>query len=206
MPEVNAPNRSVSATVPAKVPVVAIVGWSGSGKTTLMEALIVLFKDKGLRVAALKHDAHDFSIDTEGKDSYRFTAAGADRTVICAPHKLAVVELLAQPMSLEALLERFDTDMDLVLVEGFKTQQVPKIEVYRPSLQHELMCVQPQRFPGVVALASDAPLENCPQLELPMLPLNEPERVAEFILAEFILAQFVDRSASPQQILPEGGA
>ncbi len=182
MPEMNAPRRGVSA----KVPVVAIVGWSGSGKTTLMEALLVLFKDKGLRIAALKHDAHDFNIDTEGKDSYRFTAAGADRTVICSAQKLAVVERLAQPATLNTLLERFDTDMDLVLVEGFKTEQVPKIEVHRPSLKHELMCMQPLRFPGVVALASDAPLENCPRLGVPVLPLNEPERIAEFILAQFV--------------------
>lgn len=202
MSEVN----TLKCRLSARVPAVAIVGWSGSGKTTLLEALIALFKDRGLRVAALKHDAHDFSIDKEGKDSYRFTAAGAERTVICAPHKLALIEQLAQPLELEALLERFDTEMDLVLVEGFKTQQVPKIEVYRPSLKHELMCVQPQRFPGVVALASDAPLEDCPQLKVPVLPLNEPERIAEFILAEFLAPLVLARNRSPQSVLHGEGA
>ncbi len=202
MSEVN----TLKCRLSARVPAVAIVGWSGSGKTTLLEALIALFKDRGLRVAALKHDAHDFSIDKEGKDSYRFTAAGADRTVICAAHKLALIEQLAQPLELETLLERFDTEMDLVLVEGFKTQQVPKIEVYRPSLKHELMCVQPQRFPGVMALASDAPLEDCPPPEVPILPLNEPARIAEFILAEFLPMLALARNGSPRSILSEEGA
>ncbi|MFO7830507.1 MAG: molybdopterin-guanine dinucleotide biosynthesis protein B [Desulfuromonadaceae bacterium] len=174
---------------PINIPALALVGWSGSGKTTLMETLISIFSARGLRVAALKHDAHDFSIDHEGKDSWRFTAAGARRTIICSPHKLAVVEQLDQSVVMEDLLKRFSGGMDLVLVEGYKGGDIPKIEVYRPEHKDELLCMHTEQYPGILAIATDAEKENLPQLQVPILPLNESQQIADFIAQNFILKQ-----------------
>jgi len=160
-----------------RTPALAIVGWSGSGKTTLTEALIAIFKGVGLRICAIKHDAHRFSIDHPGKDSHRFTAAGADRMVICSPEKLAVVEQHSEQPSLVAVLERFGGEVDLILVEGYKTGDLPKIEVHRPSLGQPLMASELKTYPGILAVACDEPAST----EIPTLPLNRPEDVARFI-------------------------
>jgi len=106
---------------------IAVVGNSGAGKTTLLERLIPVLKRKGLRVGAVKHDAHRFDIDHPGKDSHRLAAAGADTMVITSAEKLAMVKRHAAPPPIEELLERYFSDMDLVLVEGFRGSSLPKI-------------------------------------------------------------------------------
>jgi molybdopterin-guanine dinucleotide biosynthesis protein MobB len=110
---------------------IAIVGNSGAGKTTLLERLIPALKGKGLRVGVVKHDAHRFDIDHPGKDSHRLTAAGADTMMITSAEKLAMVKRHAASPPIEELLERYFSDMDLVLVEGFRGSSLPKIEVHR---------------------------------------------------------------------------
>ena len=109
---------------------IAIIGNSGAGKTTLLERLIPASKRKGLRVGVVKHDAHRFDIDHPGKDSHRLTAAGADTMMITSAEKLAMVKRHAASPPIEELLERYFSDMDLVLVEGFRGSSLPKIEVH----------------------------------------------------------------------------
>lgn len=98
------------------IPVIAFSAWSGTGKTTIIEQLIPLLKQAGLRVAAVKHDAHDFEIDREGKDSWRFTNAGADVTVIQSQTKTALIE--QRSLSLSDVLSRIH-DVDVILAEGY---------------------------------------------------------------------------------------
>ena len=110
------------------IPVYSVVAYSGTGKTTLIEKLVEELKSRGLRVAVIKHDAHDFDIDHEGKDSWRFSRAGADVTVLVSSTKAAVIE--NRPVTLEALLNRI-TDVDIIITEGYKSGSMPKIAVQR---------------------------------------------------------------------------
>jgi molybdopterin-guanine dinucleotide biosynthesis protein MobB len=156
---------------------IAIVGNSGAGKTTLLERLIPALKGKGFRVGVVKHDAHRFDIDHPGKDSHRFTAAGADTMMITSAEKLAMVKRHAASPPVEELLERYFGDVDLVLVEGFRGSLLPKIEVHRKEFRSALICRGERNDPGLAAVASDEPLD----LDVPILDLNDPGAIAEFI-------------------------
>ena len=109
-------------------PVYSIVAYSGTGKTTLLEKLIIELKKRGLRVAVIKHDAHDFEIDYEGKDSWRFTRAGADVTVVASGMKAAIMENRHVPI--EELISRI-AGVDIILTEGYKKGKWPRIAVHR---------------------------------------------------------------------------
>ena len=158
---------------------IAIVGNSGAGKTTLLERLIPALKRKGLRVGVVKHDAHRFEIDHPGKDSHRLTAAGADTMMITSASMLAVVKRHAASPLIDELLERYFSDMDLVLVEGFRGNFLPKIEVHRKEFHRALICRGERHDLRLAAVASDEPLD----LDVPILDLNDPEAIARFIVS-----------------------
>ena len=130
-----------------KIPILGIVGYSNSGKTTLIERLTAALRRDGLRVAVIKHDAHDFQIDHEGKDSWRFTQAGADVTAVISGSRAVLIE--NRPLPVEALLDRI-TDVDLILVEGFKKAAWPKILVCRGEPGEELAAA-PEQCVAVVS-------------------------------------------------------
>lgn len=157
--------------------VVSFVAHSGTGKTTLLEQLIPILKSRGYRVGAIKHDAHRFEIDYPGKDSYRMTAAGADSMVICSGEKLALVRRLEEPLDIEALLKICGDDLDIILTEGFKQSSLPKVEIHRSCLGRGLLLRGEVCDPGLIAVASDIPLD----LDVPVLDLNLPEQIADFI-------------------------
>lgn len=159
----------------------ALSGWSGSGKTTLVCAIVrYLERHHRMRVGVIKHDGHKFPADVSGSDTCRLSEAGAVRTVLCGEDGLVVRETEAQPPSMTALIERFGADLDVLLLEGFKNADVDKIEVYRASQGKAPLFMHPERYPRVVAVATDTPLNDgtAPQ----QLDLNCPEQVAEFIL------------------------
>jgi len=162
---------------------IAVVGNSGAGKTTLLERLIPALKRKGLRVGVVKHDAHRFDIDHPGKDSHRLTAAGADTMMITSASKLAMVKRHAVSPPIGEVLERYFSDMDLVLVEGFRGSSLPKIEVHRREFRRALICRGERTDPDLVAVASDEPLD----LDVPVLDLNDPEAIAGFIASVLYL-------------------
>jgi len=110
------------------IPVYSVVAFSGTGKTTLLEKLVAELKSRDLRVAVIKHDAHQFDIDHEGKDSWRFTQAGAAVTVLVSANRAAVIE--NRPVQIETLLSRI-TDVDIILTEGYKHGKWPKIAIHR---------------------------------------------------------------------------
>ena len=112
----------------AKIPAVGFAAFSGTGKTTLLEKIILNLKAKGLRLAVIKHDAHEFEIDKEGKDSWRFAKAGADMTLISSATKSAVIEY--RPRTFEENLSMIH-DVDLILVEGYKQEKLPRIGICR---------------------------------------------------------------------------
>lgn len=156
-----------------KIPAIAFAAYSGTGKTTLIEKLVAAFKARGLRLAVIKHDGHDFDIDHVGKDSWRFTQAGADITIIGSAAKTAYIEQKGR--GLHALLAMAQ-DVDLILVEGFKNGDIPQIGVARQA-SGKGFTADPGRF---IALVSD--LETEAGLPIPHFTLNDIEGIAAFIL------------------------
>lgn len=156
--------------------VFGIAGWSGSGKTTLIERLIPRLTARGLRVSVIKHAHHGFDIDRPGKDSYRHRAAGASEVLLTGAERWALLhEARDEPeATLSQYLAHF-SPCDLVLVEGFKHEPIPKLEVHRPA--HGKPPLWPEN-PQVVAVASDVPLAT----PLPQLALDDAEAIAAFIL------------------------
>lgn len=160
------------------VKTVSFVAKSGTGKTTLLEQVIVELKKQGLRVGVIKHDAHKFEIDHPGKDSHRLTEAGADTMLISSSAKLAVVKRHTASPPIEELLSTYFPDVDLVLIEGFKKNGLPKIEVHRKQHNEVLLCRGQIHDPSLLAVASDEPLE----IDVPVLDLNHPAEVACFVI------------------------
>lgn len=168
----------------AKVPLLGFAASSGTGKTTLMTQIIPILKEHGLRIAVIKHSHHYFQIDQPGKDSYRLREAGATPVVLISSHCRAIITEIspAQEPQLDDQLKLFDqADLDLILVEGFKTEQFPKIELHRLSLNRPLLY---PNDPNIIAIASDCVLET-PE-NLVQLDINQPEMIATFILNEFM--------------------
>lgn len=161
----------------ARPVVVAFTARSGTGKTTLIEGLIRQAEARGLKVGALKHDAHEFSLDQPGKDSHRFTAAGARTMALVSGTQLAVVKKHLQAPEVNTLIAAHFGDLDLVLVEGWKNSDLPRIEVHRPSLGHPLLCRGEHHDPHLVAVCSDQPLT----LDVPVLDLERVDEVLAFI-------------------------
>ncbi|WP_270562807.1 molybdopterin-guanine dinucleotide biosynthesis protein B [Clostridium beijerinckii] len=162
----------------SELKVISIVATkSGTGKTTLIEALIPILKEKNYNIGVLKHDAHKFEIDKEGKDSYRFVKAGADRMVISSKEKIAMIEKLKEEKDLEEILELF-IGMDLVIIEGYKNNGYPKIEVHRKEVDSKLLCengsLDRTKF---LAVATDEKLN----LDIEQLDINDVNKIAEFI-------------------------
>ena len=152
-----------------------IAGYSGAGKTTLIEALIPLFLARGLRVSVIKHTHHGFDIDRPGKDSFRFREAGCAEVLLATDDRWVLMhEARIGVPTLEDHLARF-SPCDLVLVEGFKQEPIPKLEVHRQA--NGKPYIWPEN-PRIVAVASDAPIPGT----LPRLDLDDREAIAAFIL------------------------
>ena len=154
-----------------------IAGYSGSGKTTLLEKLIPQFTARGLRVSVIKHAHHGFDIDRPGKDSYRHRDAGATEVLLSCHDRWALLhERRSEAGPTLAELLGHLSPCDLVLIEGFKQEPVPKLEVWRPENG------KPPLFPGradIVALASDADIAT----DLPRMALNDAAAIADFVIA-----------------------
>jgi len=163
----------------ARIPVLGFVAASGTGKTTLLTELIPLLKQDGLRIGLIKHSHHDFEIDQPGKDSFRLRKAGASPVMLVSRYRRAIITEFTpeQEPRLDDQLKQLDqSELDLILVEGFRTEQFPKIELHRPSLEKPLLY---PNDPDIIAIATDAALD-VPDY-LPQLELNRPEMIAAFI-------------------------
>ncbi|MDR1821845.1 MAG: molybdopterin-guanine dinucleotide biosynthesis protein B [Oscillospiraceae bacterium] len=159
-----------------KTPVVSFVAWSGTGKTTLIEKLIPELKSRGLRVAVIKHDAHNFDVDKQGKDTYRFTAAGADSVAITSATKAAV--MVSHGLEPEEIVEMFP-ECDLVLTEGFKAGGFPKIAISRAEIGGGFPVGENQ----CIAFVTD---EQVPESKIPVFHIDDAAGVAEFLIQTFL--------------------
>ena len=156
--------------------VIGFAGWSGSGKTTLVEQVIGMLEARGLIVSLIKHAHHDFDIDYPGKDSWRHRHAGCREVLVTGGKRWAVMHELRgrDELSLNEALAQL-SPCDLVLVEGFKREPIPKIEIYRAEIGKPHLYTDD---PNIIAVASDVPQTT----SLPQLDLNDPSAVAGFIL------------------------
>jgi molybdopterin-guanine dinucleotide biosynthesis adapter protein len=156
---------------------IGFAGFSGSGKTTLIEALIPLLKSKGLSVSLIKHAHHGFDVDVPGKDSYRHREAGAQEVLVTSDRRWALMhELRGVPEpTFQEHLNRL-APCDLVIVEGFKKEPFAKIEVRRK--EHNAPLLAPYD-PWIIAIATDLELHS---EKLPILNLNKPDEIAEFLV------------------------
>jgi molybdopterin-guanine dinucleotide biosynthesis protein MobB len=149
------------------IPTIAFVGYSKSGKTTLLEKLIRELKRRGYRIATVKHTAHPIAPNAPGKDSSRFAQAGADQVILAAP-EITLEEALAGVQ-----------DVDLVLVEGYKRADVPKIEVNRRARDAQLVCADDERLSAIV---SDRRFDA----DMPQFGLEDVAALADWIEGRFL--------------------
>jgi molybdopterin-guanine dinucleotide biosynthesis protein B len=164
-----------------------VAGWSGSGKTTLVVRLLPELVARGITVSTMKHAHHDFDVDKPGKDSFEHRRAGATEVLVSSTHRWALMHEhrgTAPPDS--ATLMRHMAPVDLVLIEGFKTETHDKLEVHRPALGKPLLC---REDPQIVAVASDGAL---PGLDIPVLDLDDIPGIANFVIAHCGLGQRSD--------------
>ncbi|WP_310938354.1 formate dehydrogenase accessory sulfurtransferase FdhD [Clostridium sp. SHJSY1] len=166
-----------------KAKIISIVATkSNTGKTTLIEALIPIFKKMKYKVGVLKHDAHKFEIDKEGKDSYRFAQAGADKMVISSKEKIAMVEKIQEEKDIEEILKLF-VGVDLIIIEGYKNNNYPKIEVHRKEVDSKLL-IEDEKYDRskFLAIATDEILN----VDIQQLHINDVNGIAEFIERKII--------------------
>jgi molybdopterin-guanine dinucleotide biosynthesis protein B len=156
--------------------VIGIAGWSGAGKTTLLTRVIPCLVSRGLRVSTIKHAHHAFDVDQPGKDSHTHRTAGATEVLVSSATRFALMHELRgkREWTLDALLEKL-SPVDLVLIEGFKTQAHPKLEVFRAAVGKPPLHPEDE---NIVAIASDGPV----QASVPVVSLNDVEAVADILV------------------------
>ncbi len=168
----------------AQIPVLGFAAASGTGKTTLLSQIIPLLKNDGLRVGLIKHSHHNFQIDQPGKDSFRLREAGASSVLLVSKYRRAIItefQTIQEPCLNEQLSAFDQYELDLILVEGFKQEKFPKIEVYRSSLNCPLLY---PNDPDIIAIATDIKL-NVPA-SITQLDINQPQLIVAFIQHQFL--------------------
>src|SRR5882724_3103113 len=156
--------------------VIGIAGWSGAGKTTLLTRVIPCLTARGLSISTIKHAHHAFEIDQPGKDSHTHRTAGATEVLVSSANRFALMHELRgnREWTLDALLEKL-SPVDLVLVEGFKTQAHPKLEVFRQAVGKPLLHPEDDH---IIAIASDGPVNA----RVPVVSLDDVEAVADILV------------------------
>ncbi len=160
-------------------PLISVVGYSGAGKTTLMEKLIRELTRRGYRVGSIKHDVHGFEMDKPGKDSWRHKQAGASTTIISSPRQIGMVMDVDHDHSPDEL-KKFFNDADVILTEGYKKQNRPKVEIFRSEIHDEPLCKSDD---NVIAVMSDVPVE----LEVRRFTLEDVAGLTDFLIDRFNL-------------------
>ena len=158
-------------------PIISIVGKSDSGKTTLIEKLVRELKQRGHRIGVIKHASHGFDIDREGKDSWRHKAAGAETVIVASPGRVAMVK--DEPIDSLDHLATYFNGIDLILTEGYKNENKPKIEVFRAEKHKEPACLNDKTL---FAFISDTKMD----LDVPLLTPREIGKLADMIEDRFL--------------------
>ncbi len=160
-------------------PIISVVGYSGAGKTTLMEKLIGELTRRGYRVGSIKHDVHGFEMDKPGKDSWRHKQAGAVTTLISSPHLIGMVMDVDHDYSPDEL-RVFLNHVNVILTEGYKKQNRPKVEIFRSQIHDEPLC---RIDDNIVAIMSDIPVD----LKTRRFTLDDVEGLVDFLVERFAL-------------------
>ena len=176
-------NQSVDMIWGKPTPVVSVVGYSGSGKTTLLEKLISELTQRGYAVGTIKHDVHGFEMDKPGKDSWRHKKAGASATIISSPFQIGMVRDVERDHSPEELMALLP-DMDIILTEGYKKENLPKLEVFRSEV-HKAPLFKGDK--SLLALISDDPID----LGVPRFSPGNGQKLADFVIKHFNLEMAV---------------
>ena len=165
--------------------ILAVSGVKNSGKTTLITKLLPELKKRGLRVAVIKHDGHDFEADVPGTDSWKYAQAGADGTCVFSSGKHMIIKYASVPSVVE-LIGAFP-EADLILLEGFKYSEYPKIEVVRKGNSSESVC-DPKYLLGIVTDLTKEELDvNGETLDIPLFGLEETERLTDYFLSKMVI-------------------
>jgi molybdopterin-guanine dinucleotide biosynthesis protein B len=160
--------------VKSKIPLISIVGTSNSGKTTFIEKLIPVFKEKGLRVATIKHHHLDFEIDKVGKDTYRHKEAGSSMVILSSPYKIAFVRDVEKEVPLRDIVSRYIDDADIIITEGYKKEDTPKIEIFQHTKNVTPLCLYDTT---ILAIVTDKHIDT----DIPQFSMDDVEGVAKFI-------------------------
>lgn len=153
-----------------EIPVISFIGWSGSGKTTFLEQLIPILRRRGIRLAVVKYDGHEFDMDKQGKDTWRFTQAGAECVAIGNSRHAAILE--NRPISFFDICKKIE-NVDLIIAESWNLPELKKIEVFRAH--DELRCQDKDTLCAVIS-------DDKPDVNVPIFSLNAFEEVADFII------------------------
>lgn len=159
------------------IPIISVVGKSNVGKTTLLEKLLPELKKRGYRVATIKHDVHGFSIDQPGKDTWKHARAGADIVVISSFEKMATIEKVDRERTLDEIGAKLK-NVDIIITEGYKRQDKPKIEVHRAEVSDTLLCEKEE----LLALATDTSFN----MGVPEFDLDDSSGLVDLIEKEFL--------------------
>lgn len=162
------------------IPVISIIGRSNSGKTTVIVKVIKELKQRGYRVGTVKHDVHGFNIDVPGKDSWKHAQAGADAVMIASSNRIALIETTPGEKPINELVTYFK-NVDVVITEGFKKENTPKIEVFRSKLYDEPVL---KKGDNVLAYVVDNPAGF--KSDKPVIEWNDTKRLADLIEEEFL--------------------
>ncbi|MFH1564171.1 MAG: molybdopterin-guanine dinucleotide biosynthesis protein B [Nitrospirota bacterium] len=167
------------------VPVVSIVGRKNSGKTTLIEGVVAELKRRGYCIGTIKHETHGLrleDVDREGKDTYRHQLSGAEIVILAGPNKLMLVKELNDELSLDEIRQAYINNLDLILTEGYKTENKPKIEVLRQEIAREKGLLCSREKDNLIAVVSDKKID----MGIPCFELNDYSQIADFLEKEFI--------------------
>ena len=157
-----------------KISLISIVGTSKSGKTTFIEKLIPVLKERGLRVATIKHHHLDFEIDKAGKDTYRHKKAGSSTVILSSPYKIALVKDVEKEVPLRDIVSRYIDDADIIITEGYKKEDTPKIEIFRHAKKTPPLYLCDKT---ILAIVTDKHIET----DIPQFSMDDVKGVAKFI-------------------------
>lgn len=164
-----------------KKKVFGISGWSGSGKTDLICRLIEFFSKKNIKVSTIKHTSHRFSLDKEGKDSFMHSKKGAYEVIIGGNNKWAMFHNgnKNETLSVDDLVKKISKKTDLILIEGFKNSNIPKLEVYNSNLGKKTLNSENKTYKAVVYNKLN---EQIMKVDKPKFEFNQTEKIAQFII------------------------
>ena len=162
--------------------IVSFIAKSGTGKTTLIEKIIKILAEKGYKVSSLKHTDHDFDADTPGKDSWRHKNAGAYSTMLLSEKRMVFFSDIERPRGIRDIVLKFFSGSDIVIIEGFKDLNIPKVELFRKEISPD-MDIKYKGDPNLILVCGDDFIKD---LKIPQIDINDAEKIAGFIEKEVI--------------------